>query len=235
MTIFIDDRPISIKDSITKAKFIHQADYDTVVDARLQVIRKEHFQGHVLVLNVSAITLDRVFAILHDSYVPEVQSMTLIVTNIKSAEKRVQEYYQIVKAAGGVVSKDDKLLLIYRLGRWDLPKGKLDEGESSKKAAVREVEEETGVVAERKEKICTTWHTYTHNNNRILKRTKWYRMNCVDDSNMTPQEEENIEDIRWMSRKEVQNALKNSYSSIRYVVEHYDAMSVGEKAGKGTR
>ncbi|MFN8357030.1 MAG: NUDIX hydrolase [Spirosomataceae bacterium] len=223
MTIFVDDRPVSFKDSITKARFTQQTDYDVVVDARLQVIKKEHFQGHVLVLNVSAVTLDRVFAILHDAYVPELQSITLIVGNQKTAESRVKKYYQIIKAAGGVVSKGDKVLLIYRLKRWDLPKGKLDEGERSKEAAVREIEEETGVIVERGEKICTTWHTYTHNNSRILKRTKWYQMICKDDSAMVPQEEEDIEDIRWMTRKEVQNALKNSYSSIRYVFEHYYA------------
>lgn len=221
MTIFIDDRPVRLTDSLTKATITEQSDYDAVVDARLEVIRRQHLHGHVLVLNASAVTLDRVFALLHDSYLPELLSVTMVVANVSVAEARVKSYYKLVKAAGGVVSKEDKLLLIYRLDRWDLPKGKLDDGESSKEAAVREVEEETGVIVERGEKICTTWHTYTHNENRILKRTKWYAMSCLDDSEMIPQAEEGIDDIRWMNRREAQNALKRSYSSIRYVFEEY--------------
>jgi 8-oxo-dGTP pyrophosphatase MutT (NUDIX family) len=143
------------------------------------------------------------------------------VANLQTAEDRVRSYYKLVKAAGGVVTKADQVLLMYRLGRWDLPKGKLDDGERSKQAAVREVEEETGVLVERGERICTTWHTYTHNENRILKRTKWYAMICLDDSDMQPQIEENIDEIKWMSRREAQNALKHSYSSIRYVFDEF--------------
>ena len=77
------------------------------------------------------------------------------------------------------------------------------------------------------DKICTTWHTYTFNDNRILKRTKWYRMTCLDESNMAPQEEEDIEQLAWMDRRQAQLALTNSYSSIRYVIE-----SVFEKEPK---
>lgn len=221
MTVFIDDRPVHLTDSLSKAKITEQSDYDVVVDARLEVIRRQHFQGHILVLNVSAITIDRVFATIQDNYVPELQSVTLVVANKKTAEERIKSYYKVVKAAGGVVAKDDKILLIYRLGRWDLPKGKLDEGERSKKAAVREVVEETGVKVERGEKVCITWHTYTYNDNKILKRTKWYAMTCLDDSGMAPQADEHIDDIRWMDRREIQNALKTSYSSIRYVFEQF--------------
>jgi len=65
----------------------------------------------------------------------------------------------------------------------------------------------------------TTWHTYTFNGNRILKRTKWYRMICIDDRKMAPQEEEDIEKLSWMDWKQTQMALTNSFSSIRYVIE----------------
>jgi 8-oxo-dGTP pyrophosphatase MutT (NUDIX family) len=221
MNIFIDDRPVRLTDTISKAAITEQADYDTVIDARLDVIRRPHFQGHLLVLNTSSVTLDRVFALLHGNYLPDLLSVTLVVANLQTAEDRVRSYYKLVKAAGGVVTKADQVLLMYRLGRWDLPKGKLDDGERSKQAAVREVEEETGVLVERGERICTTWHTYTHNENRILKRTKWYAMICLDDSDMQPQIEENIDEIKWMSRREAQNALKHSYSSIRYVFDEF--------------
>jgi 8-oxo-dGTP pyrophosphatase MutT (NUDIX family) len=102
---------------------------------------------------------------------------------------------------------------------WDLPKGKLDPGESSKDGAVREVEEETGAVVSLSEKICTTYHTYTLNGSRILKRTKWYLMTLVDDSKLAPQAEENIEKVAFMEPKQAQIALASSFSSIRHVVE----------------
>lgn len=132
----------------------------------------------------------------------------------------VKQDFKIIDAAGGVVSnKKGKCLLIYRLKKWDLPKGKLDKGESFKMAAIREVEEETGVKVKLIKSITTTWHTYTIRNNPILKRNKWYAMRCLDDSGMKPQKEENIEKVTWMSDHEVSTAFKKSYRSIRYVIE----------------
>jgi 8-oxo-dGTP pyrophosphatase MutT (NUDIX family) len=136
-----------------------------------------------------------------------------------AVEKRLKKMYTIVKASGGIVTKDHQFLMMFRRGVWDLPKGKLDDGEKSKKAAQREVEEETGVKAEIVEKVCTTWHTYTQNNQRILKRTKWYLMRNVDDSKIAPQHDEGIEQIVWMTEPEVRKSLANSYSSIRYVID----------------
>lgn len=81
------------------------------------------------------------------------------------------------------------------------------------------MQEETGVVVRIDDRICTTWHTYSMNGNRILKRTKWYLMTCVDDTNLVPQTEEDIEELGWVSRKQAQLLLTNSFSSIRYVVD----------------
>jgi 8-oxo-dGTP pyrophosphatase MutT (NUDIX family) len=108
---------------------------------------------------------------------------------------------------------------MYRRKKWDLPKGKLDKGENSKEAAVREIEEETGVKAVISDKVCTTWHTYSLNNSRILKKTKWYVLDCTDDSSMRPQLDEQIEKLTWLTQVEGQAILVNSFSSIRYVVE----------------
>ena len=115
--------------------------------------------------------------------------------------------------------KGNKQLLMFRRGVWDLPKGKLDEGESSRQGAAREVEEETGIRVSVGERICTTWHTYALNGNPVLKRTKWYRMEVIDDSRMRPQEDEDIEKLAWLNHHETQLALTNSFSSIRYVIE----------------
>lgn len=111
--------------------------------------------------------------------------------------------------------------MIYRMKKWDLPKGKKEKNEKYKGTAVREVQEECNITVKLGHKICTTWHTYTMNKNAMLKKTKWYLMDSVDDTRMKPALEEDIEELRWMNPKEVYHALEHSYKSITYVFEEY--------------
>ena len=128
-------------------------------------------------------------------------------------------------AAGGLIRKKEKFLMIYRMKKWDLPKGKRESGEKYAQTAVREVDEECRISVKLGKRICTTWHTYTMNKPAMLKKTRWYIMDVVDDSRATPAVEENIEEIRWMTQKEVYHALENSYRSIHFVFERYYNMS----------
>jgi 8-oxo-dGTP pyrophosphatase MutT (NUDIX family) len=219
MVIFINDRPLKLTQAQRADLRRPHQPYDAVLDTRLDAVRPEVLAGHVLVLNGTSAGLERLLEILHTMPLPGLQSIIYQVPDVKAAEADVKNFFTVVKAAGGVVFKGDKILLMYRLKRWDLPKGKLDPFEKSKQAAVREVEEECNIEVALDEKLCTTWHTYTQNGNRILKKTKWYRMTCLDDHEMAPQVEENIEKLVWMDRKQIQNALVDSYSSIRYVFE----------------
>ncbi|HLG03659.1 MAG TPA: NUDIX domain-containing protein, partial [Bacteroidia bacterium] len=95
----------------------------------------------------------------------------------------VQSRATLIEAAGGVVLNDNhELLLIFRKGKWDLPKGKMDAGETPQQAAMREVSEECGIG---KLKIVRplepTFHTYLEKGKFILKKTWWYEMRCADD------------------------------------------------------
>jgi 8-oxo-dGTP pyrophosphatase MutT (NUDIX family) len=216
MIVFLADRPLLLagpKLSLTVA------DYDRVVDARLDALRPDMLHGHLLIINAIPTTVERLIGLWQTESVRELLSVTVSCVDKLAAETKIKSMFRVVKAAGGVVFKNDKILLMFRRGVWDLPKGKLDPGENSKTAAVREVAEETGVEATLGEKICTTYHTYTHNGHAMLKRTKWFRMTAVDDSRMLPQAEEGIEALRWLDYDAVQQALTNSFSSIRYVID----------------
>ena len=218
MIIFFDDRPFRIVRT-NELSVAETSDFDHIVDFRLEKLQRSMLTGHVLFLNATSTTAIQLINMLEKELPKEMLSITLATREKSDVEDKVKDLYKVIKAAGGVVVKGDKWLFMYRRKKWDLPKGKLDKGENSKKAAVREIEEETGVKALVRDKICTTWHTYTMNNNRILKRTKWYLFDCLDDSAMTPQAEEQIEKLEWYSPMEAKSILINSFSSIRYVVD----------------
>ncbi|HEV7381906.1 MAG TPA: NUDIX domain-containing protein [Dyadobacter sp.] len=218
MIIFFDDRPFKI----VRTNQISEADtaqFDRIVDLRLTKLTKALLTGHVLFLNTTAATAVQAISILEKEMPADLLSLTMATREKSEVEDKIKGLFKVIKAAGGVVVKDGKWLFMYRRKKWDLPKGKLDKGENSKQAAVREIEEETGVKAVIRDRVCTTWHTYSLNNSRILKRTKWYLLDCTDDSAMTPQADEQIEKLSWLTQAEGQAILINSFSSIRYVVD----------------
>jgi 8-oxo-dGTP pyrophosphatase MutT (NUDIX family) len=148
------------------------------------------------------------------------------------SEKKLEEtffsFYKIINAAGGVVrNKQGKVLMMFRRGKWDLPKGKLDKGESLKKAAIRETQEETGIgqlkivkpIKFFEGKQDCTFHTYRIILRRVIKATYWYEMYSDDPSQLIPQEEEGITEVGWYSKKEIKDHLKNSYRSIQWVLK----------------
>jgi len=128
--------------------------------------------------------------------------------------------YQSIDAAGGVVfNEDNAILMIFRRGKWDLAKGKLDKGETIETCAVREVSEETGLEhLSLEEKICDTYHIYMQNNEQFIKRTAWFKMKGTVADKLKPQKEENILEARWVSEKELPPLAAKSYEAIRDVL-----------------
>ena len=135
--------------------------------------------------------------------------------------EHIKAEYTFIEAGGGVVEKNGNVLMIFRMKKWDLPKGKKDNKELIKDTAVREVEEECNIKVKLKNKVCNTYHTYKRNGKNILKKTSWYRMESLDDSKLKPQLKEQIEEVRWMTPREIKAALYNSYPSIRQVFRKY--------------
>ena len=132
-----------------------------------------------------------------------------------------QTLFEVRRAAGGlVVNGDGNYLFIRRQGKWDIPKGHIEPGEQSRECAVREVTEECGIGGLEIEKpICTTYHTYYIGNQPILKSTDWYLMRCSNNIETTPQTEEDITEAVWVAPSDIDNLLKDSFSSIPEVIE----------------
>ena len=123
-----------------------------------------------------------------------------------------------LKAGGGLVKNEKgELLMIYRRGKWDLPKGKLDKGENIKDCAVREVKEETGLtLVEPGELLEISYHEYFdhHIKEEVIKETHWFAMTASADQPLTPQTEEDITAIRWVTGNDLEACLQDSYENV---------------------
>lgn len=134
----------------------------------------------------------------------------------------LKSYFEMNEAAGGIVKKDEKLLFIFRKNVWDLPKGKIDPGETPSVTAVREVEEETGVEASITRLAGTTWHAFRLFDRDILKLTHWYAMDCLNDQRMAPQAEEMIEKVAWLKKEEItERVFPCTYASVKEILHEY--------------
>tara|TARA_B110000008_G_scaffold212118_1_gene211052 strand:- start:2682 stop:3152 length:471 start_codon:yes stop_codon:yes gene_type:complete len=124
--------------------------------------------------------------------------------------------FTLIKAAGGLVyNYENQLLMIFRNGKWDLPKGKLEEGENIKECAIREVEEECGISGlSISRPLQDTYHVYELNAQKILKRTYWFEMKTDFKGNLTPQTEEGITKVCWVNKEDIAQKLENSFGNI---------------------
>jgi 8-oxo-dGTP pyrophosphatase MutT (NUDIX family) len=110
--------------------------------------------------------------------------------------------------------------MIYRRGKWDLPKGKRDDGEDIASCALREVSEETGLQQLKlQEKIGDTYHIYSQYGQNLLKHTVWYKMQGTSKDVLAPQKEENILEAKWIPEKELGKVVYKSYDAIREVLK----------------
>ncbi len=147
-------------------------------------------------------------------------SITLKSTDPEKTYKRFASQLIEVTAAGGVVnSEGETTLMIHRNGRWDLPKGHWEEGETIEECAIREVQEETGVEeVSIGDKICETIHIYNLRGKWEIKTTHWYNMTSPSCSALTPQQEEGIDRVEWLTPSEVNQNIPHSYMTIQRVI-----------------
>ncbi|MFO7658248.1 MAG: NUDIX domain-containing protein [Bacteroidales bacterium] len=127
-----------------------------------------------------------------------------------------------INAAGGLIRNPaGQYLFIKRRGKWDLPKGKLDDNETFEMAARREVMEECGLDdVQIIYPLLSTYHTYPYQNGMALKKTSWFEMLYIGDNLPVPQTEEDITEIKWFRNEELQQVSENTFKSVLDVM-HY--------------
>jgi len=222
MKIFIQGIPVSI---ISIEDLYDSERFDMLMDGKKlkSSFSFDAFSGKIMIRNAGSKMVDDFLVYLKQSKKTTLDEITFAAEDYRKVISKVKSEYTIIKAGGGLVLKSGKALMIYRLQTWDLPKGKLEKDEKPKACAIREVEEECNIKVKMRKRICHTWHTYKRNGKKILKKTYWYTMYCIDDSEMKPQISENIEKVRWMNEADIEKACENAYPSIKYVFKQYFA------------
>jgi 8-oxo-dGTP pyrophosphatase MutT (NUDIX family) len=145
-----------------------------------------------------------------------IESLYIFHSDIDELRDAFRQCFIPIYAAGGLVKNlKEEYLLIFRRGKWDLPKAKLDNGESFADAALREVEEECGISnLGIVRPLLSTYHTYPYQDGLALKKTSWFEMIYKDTEVPVPQHEEDIEEVRWVAEDQLKTYLPESYSTI---------------------
>ncbi|WP_027380608.1 NUDIX hydrolase [Chryseobacterium daeguense] len=154
-----------------------------------------------------------------------VRELNVFGENIDEIWAEFQKLFRIIEAAGGLVNNSDgDLLFIKRLGKWDLPKGKMEKGESREESAVREIEEETGLKdVELVRFINTTYHIYVERNgDKVLKCTHWFEMNFNGEDTSKPQIEEGITEVAWKNTSQIKDEVfPSTFKNIKLIVKEF--------------
>lgn len=198
--IYFNNKPLYLTDNITK--------------------EIEELLHHEETVFIDEFNIHTVKAMLHEIELPKIHTGVFLHDDVEALLKAFKKKFVLIKAAGGLIhTKEDDLLLIFRRGKWDLPKGKLDDGEDLETCAVREVNEETGLENVKIEKpLCITYHTYHENGKHILKESHWFLMKAKKQANLLPQLEEDIDRCEWVPVDQLSAYMENMHASILDVV-----------------
>jgi len=203
INIYFGDKPVILCDEIDKElnEILHHPDAVFVDEISPRAIK----------------------SILHEIKKEEFHAGVLWHTDLDELKKAFFKNFTLIEAAGGIVQNDKKeLLFIERLGKWDLPKGKIEKGEKEEESALREVTEETGVKGlHLKKKVGETYHVYDQFGKHFLKISHWYHMTCSSKQELVPQTEEQITDIKWVKTIDIKEPVKNTYPSIKNILSTF--------------
>lgn len=156
--------------------------------------------------------------------ITRVKSLFIFHYDVEELQEAFRSCFIPIDAAGGLVRNENgEYLLIYRRGKWDLPKGKVDKGETYQNAALREVMEETGLQnLVLKKPLMSTYHTYSYKDGIALKKTYWFDMLFTGNEIPVPETEEDIEEVRWFKPEELEEPLSNTYELVKDLFKYSD-------------
>ncbi len=194
--IYFNEKPLFLTDSITP--------------------EIEPFAHHDDAVLIDEFSHGGINSMIHEMRQDKVHAGIYLHSNVEELRKAFWKKFIMIKAAGGLVKNEaGELLFIFRRGKWDLPKGKLDDGETLEECAVREIKEETGLQqVELKNHLITTWHTYDESGHHILKETAWYLLSAPKKQALTPQTIEQITQIEWCPAVELPRYVSNTFPAI---------------------
>ena len=194
--IYFNDKPLFLADEI---------------DSEL-----EPYVHHDDAVYIDEFSTPGVNSMLHEMRLAKVHAGIFRHDDITALKKAFWKKFTVIQAAGGIVTNDaGALLFMYRRGKWDLPKGKLDKGETLEQCAVRETEEETGLrKVELHQPLITTYHTYDENGKHFLKETHWFKLSAPGSQHLEPQLAEQITALEWAHPSSLDKYVKNTFPSI---------------------
>ena len=203
LTIYFNEKPVYLCDEL---------------DEDLE--EKRH---HPEVVYVDELSAHAVNALIAEVKKPGVQSGIMHHKNFEKMKKAFFRNFTFIEAAGGVVQNSKKeILFIFRRGKWDLPKGKLDAGEDAETCARREIEEETGVNGlVLKNKIGSTYHAYEEFGKHLLKESHWFFYTTEYSGKLVPQTDEDITQVTWVATRNIRKPMTNSYATIRNIMHTF--------------
>lgn len=199
--IYFNDKPLFLTDAITP-----------------EIEPYAHHDDAVLIDDFST---PGVNSMIHEMRQEKIHAGIYLHSDLATLEKTFRKKFTLVQAAGGLVlNEEGAVLMMFRRGKWDLPKGKLDPGESLETCAVREVQEETGLQQVIMDKpLLVTYHTYDESGKHILKETHWYLLQAPGKQTLSPQTEEQITELKWVPAQEVKQYVNNTFPSIIDVLQ----------------
>lgn len=196
--------------------------YKVFIDQKPVVfIEKEELSTDFLVEKAKNVTdMDALKLLLREASIDS--PVFLTTKNPKKTFKAFFSDFKKIEAAGGIVQRKKKFLVIKRKGLWDIPKGKIDKGEDAETACVREIMEECGIDGHSiVHPLCETYHCMKWNGQPALKRTYWYMLAYDGLKETTPETKEDITEAKWMSREKLLDIRKKTFGSINVVLDAY--------------
>ena len=197
--IFVDESPIYITDELSA-----------------ELKKKSNDDDVLFITDVNKIIVDTILVALKT----DKKEVIILVDKIDNAKAVFLTHFTNIEAAGGIIQNENKeILFIFRRGKWDLPKGKIENNETPEICAAREIEEETGVKnLILKHKIGETYHIYEENKTMILKTSHWFYFISNEQQDTAAQTEEDISEVKWIHTRSIKEPMANTYQNIRDIL-----------------